>query len=140
MNILNRKLKKKEKEIYWQALSFILGYCSKPNEAKLSYINAQALEIGLSDEDIAKIKILESPTQIVQSIKKIECFAMRRFIIREMIMLAVSAHELQESEIMAIYKIGNDVGIDTDKIDDFFMWAAKGLEWQIEGAKLVKED
>ena len=60
--------------------------------------------------------------------------------IREMIMLAVSAQELNEAEIMVIYQIGNAIGIDTDRIDDFFMWAAKGIEWQIEGDRMIEED
>ncbi len=55
-------------------------------------------------------------------------------------MLDVAAHELQENEVTLIYQVGNAVGIDTDRIDDLFMWAARGLEWQIEGAKMVEED
>lgn len=140
MQTLNRKLKKKEKQLYWQALAFILEYCQKPNPARLSYLHTQALEFGLSEEDIEKIKKITQPLDLIKSLNKIEDISLKRLILREMIMLAVSAHELHEEEVTIIYQIGNAIGINTDRIDDFFMWAAKGIEWQIDGARMVEED
>ena len=52
MLVIDRKLKKKEKQLYWQALAFVLEYCQKPNQTRVSYLNAQALKIGLNKEDI----------------------------------------------------------------------------------------
>ena len=57
-----------------------------------------------------------------------------------MIMLAIADHELSDTEVDTIYDIGTKTGISVDKIDDFFLWAAKGVEWQIESVKLVEED
>ena len=49
-------------------------------------------------------------------------------------------HELSDEEMAAIYTIGMNIGIKEDKINDFFLWAAEGLEWQLAGVKLVEED
>lgn len=64
---------------------------------------------------------------------------LKRYIIREMIMLAMANHELSDEEMAAIYTIGMNIGIKEDKINDFFLWAAEGLEWQLAGVKLVEE-
>ena len=39
-----------------------------------------------------------------------------------------------------LHKIGKGMGISEEKINDFFIWAARGIEWQLEGIKLVEED
>ncbi len=140
MSILTQKLTKKEKGIYLQALAFIMSQKGKANPALKSYLRVQALEIGVDEKQLEEVKLPQSALELCRSIKKIETMSVRRFIIREMIMLAVAAHELQENEVTLIYQVGNAVGIDTDRIDDLFMWAARGLEWQIEGAKMVEED
>ena len=55
-------------------------------------------------------------------------------------MLAIADHELTDKDVDTIYHIGTQSGVSQDKIDDFFLWAARGVEWQIEGIKLVEED
>ena len=64
----------------------------------------------------------------------------RRYFLREMILLAVADHELQDEEVEDLHKIGKGMGISEEKINDFFIWAARGIEWQLEGIKLVEED
>ncbi len=57
-----------------------------------------------------------------------------------MIVMAVADHELTDTEMCAIYEIATGVGVKQEKINDFFLWAAKGIEWQIEGSHLVEDD
>ena len=65
---------------------------------------------------------------------------MRRYIVREMILVAISNHELSDDEIATLYAIGTNIGIKEEKVGDFFIWAAKGLEWEIEGLQLIEGD
>ncbi|MFR3313585.1 MAG: hypothetical protein ACLTT2_05075 [Alphaproteobacteria bacterium] len=77
---------------------------------------------------------------MIKELKQVSSMRLKRYIIREMIMLAMANHELSDEEMAAIYTIGMNIGIKEDKINDFFLWAAEGLEWQLAGVKLVEED
>ena len=77
---------------------------------------------------------------LIKELKQVSSMRLKRYIIREMIMLAMANHELSDEEMAAIYTIGMNIGIKEDKINDFFLWAAEGLEWQLAGVKLVEED
>ena len=57
-----------------------------------------------------------------------------------MIMLAIADHEITDDEIRNIYQIAEAVGVSGEKVGDFFIWAAKGIEWKLEGIQLVEED
>ena len=58
--------------------------------------------------------------------------------IREMISFAIVDHEISDEEMCQIYKIGTAIGVKEGKINDFFLWAAAGIEWQIEGERLIE--
>ena len=60
--------------------------------------------------------------------------------LRDMILLAAADHDLSDQEIGEIYEIGTKIGLKAEKIDDFFLWAARGLEWQVDGSRLIDED
>ena len=111
----------------------------KLNEKKLEHLKARAFEIGF---DMRKLKTkcsLKAP-ELIKLISGIEDIRLKRYVVREMIMLAIADHELTDKDVDTIYHIGTQSGVSQDKIDDFFLWAARGVEWQIEGIKLVEED
>ena len=87
-----------------------------------------------------KIKPVTDPAELSKMIKQIKSIKLRRYILREMILVAVANHELSDEEIAGIYNIGTRIGIKEEKVSDFFMWAAKGLEWEIEGLQLIEGD
>ena len=95
-------------------------------------------EIGLSSKDFRKAKKVKTADELAKDIKGIGDIKVKRFILREIILLALANHEVSDEEIKIIYQIGTRSGLKEEKISDFFLWAAKGIEWQIEGTQLVE--
>lgn len=139
MTIIKNNFNEKLKTIYMDALCFIFNVNKKQDEKKLNYLKAQAFELGF---DLRKIKTKNAlaPEELIKEISQIDDIRIKRYLIREMIMLAIVDHELTDKDVDAIYLIGTQSGVSVDKIDDFFLWAARGVEWQIEGIKLTEED
>lgn len=100
----------------------------------------QAEQAGFDPAAVKKIKPAKKADDLIKELKQVSSMRLKRYIIREMIMLAMANHELSDEEMAAIYTIGMNIGIKEDKINDFFLWAAEGLEWQLAGVKLVEED
>lgn len=137
MNELTAKWSKKEKELYLTALAFILHMGIKNNQTKNEFLKNKADELGVS---VTAIKTPKTNIELIGLLSSIKSIKTKRLIIRDMIMLSISDHDLEDKEISTIYEVGSSIGIDPAKIDDFCLWAAKGLEWQIEGKSLVEED
>lgn len=139
MAIQKKEFSDQQKNIFLEALGYILNIDKKPNDIKLNYLRLQAFEMGY---DLRKLKTKSTlkAIDVINRLNSIKDIRIRRYILREMIMLAIADHELSDTEVDTIYNIGTKTGISVDKIDDFFLWAAKGVEWQIESVKLVEED
>lgn len=139
MAIQKKEFSDQQKNIFLEALGYILNIDKKPNDIKLNYLRLQAFEMGY---DLRKLKTKSTlkAIDVINRLNSIKDIRIRRYILREMIMLAIADHELSDTEVDTIYDIGTKTGISVDKIDDFFLWAAKGVEWQIESVKLVEED
>lgn len=142
MSVLDKDLTEDEKQVYISALAYILDLDkSKDSEnAKKEYLDKQMQEMDISAKEIKKTPKAQKTAEIIKMLKSISDIRIRRFIIREMILLAIADHEISDKEIATIYDIGIHTGIKQEKINDFFIWAAKGIEWQIEGSQLVDED
>lgn len=140
MLFFSRDLSTEEKNVYLEALAFILNIGTSKTEAKKEYMETQMTEIGLSKKDVRSAKKVKTPDELAKDIKGIGDIKVKRFILREMILLALADHELTDDEIQTIYKIGTQSGLKEEKIGDLFLWAAKGIEWQIEGTQLVEEN
>ena len=139
MAIQKKDFNDHQQNVFLEALGFVLNIDKKANQLKLDYLRMQAFEMGY---DLRKLKTKSSlkDIDVISRLNSIKDIRIRRYILREMIMLAIADHELSDTEVDTIYNIGTKVGITVDKIDDFFLWAAKGVEWQIESVKLVEED
>lgn len=139
MAIQKKAFSEQQQNIFLDALGFILNIEKKSNLAKTDYLKLQAFEMGY---DLRKLKTRSSlkASDVVSQLNSIKDIRIRRYILREMIMLAIADHELSDVEVDTIYNIGTKIGISVDKIDDFFLWAAKGVEWQIESVRLIEED
>ena len=139
MAIQKKEFSEQQQNIFLEALGYILNIDKKPNPTKIDYLKLLAFEMGY---DMRKLKTKSSlkAADVISRLNSIKDIRIRRYILREMIMLAIADHELSDTEVDSIYNIGTKIGISVDKIDDFFLWAAKGVEWQIESVKLVEED
>lgn len=137
MNQLIETWTEVEKQIYLTALYFILNMGDVNNSARKEFMKLKAQEVKVPLAKIKKIKKIDSLIELLRSIDNIKT---KRFIIRDMILLALSDHDLSDGEMKAIYEISAQIGIKSEKIDDFFLWAAKGIEWQIAGVRLIDED
>ncbi|MBQ9731629.1 MAG: hypothetical protein IJV97_00890 [Alphaproteobacteria bacterium] len=126
-----------DKEIYLKAMLYAMA---PKATSRCEYIRKQAKEISFPAKDLNKIKKISKPEALSLELLKLSDIRLRRYIIREMILLAINDHELSDKEICDMYKIGAAAGIKEDKINDFFIWAAQGVEWQIDGIALVEED
>lgn len=135
-----QNLSTEEQEIFINALVYILNTDKNFKPAKNEYLVHQAKEIGFPMKKLSTIKPIVKPETISNNLLKIHNVRLRRYFMREMIMLAISDHELTDTEMCNIYKIGTAIGIKQDKINDFFLWAAQGIEWQVEGVRLVEDD
>lgn len=140
MLFLSKDLSTEEKNIYLNCLSYILSIGKSGSMAKKEYMESQICEIGLDKGILKSLKKKQKPEDIIKDIKGICDIRVKRFLLREMILLAIADHELADEEIQNIYKIGTKSGIKEEKISDLFLWAARGIEWQIEGTQLVEED
>ena len=126
-----------EKIVYLTSLLYVM--VSQTN-SRNEYIRNQAKEICFPASDLRKIKKLTKPEAISLELLKIQDLRLRRYFIREMILLAINDHELTDKEMCEMYKIGIATGIKEETINDFFLWAAQGIEWQIEGVSIVEDD
>lgn len=129
----------RQKKIFLKILSYILNIEDTPSERKTEYLRLQAMELNI-DLDKAVPKKALKPADIVKDLAAFDDIRAKRYILREMIILAIADHELSDKEIKTIYEIGLLSGLKQEKIDDFFLWAAEGVEWQLNGLRLVEED
>ena len=129
----------KEKSVYLKALVYVLSL-SGNNKIKNEYFLLQLKKVGISEDKIEKGKPVCKIEALVDNIRSLENLRIQRFIIREMIMLAVADQEVTDDEIRTIYQVAESAGISSEKVGDFFIWAAKGIEWQLEGVQLIEED
>ena len=140
MNTFTAEMNDEEKSIYLEALKYILGAEKTDTPENKDFLLQQAQKAGFDKKQLKALQRIKTAKEMAAEIKKIPSVRKKRFIIREMIMVALADHELSDQEMCDIYKIGTAAGIKEDKINDFFLWAAQGLEWQIEGIRLVEKD
>ena len=126
-----------EKLIYLEALLYTL---KKESDLRNDYIPKLAKELGVTVKELRKLGKITKPESISNELLRIKDVRLRRYFVREMIMLAIFDHELADEEMCIIYKIGTAIGIKEDKINDFFLWAAQGIEWQMDGIRMVEDD
>lgn len=131
-----QNLNTEEKIIYLKTL-FYATICKIIDDSE--YILAQAKEMGITLRELRKIKKPQKPESISNELLNIKDLKLRHYFIREMISLAIIDHEISDEEMCLIYKIGSAIGVKEEKINDFFLWAAAGVEWQIEGERLVED-
>ncbi|MBS4774245.1 MAG: hypothetical protein KHX55_08260 [Proteobacteria bacterium] len=125
---------------FMEALTFVLNIEDRKTPLQQEYLLRQAFECGLPARELKLVKNLKKPDDLIKRLREIPDKKTKRFIIREMIMMAVADRELTDTEMCTIYEIGTGAGLKQEKINDFFLWAAKGIEWQIEGAHMVEDD
>ena len=140
MSMPEKFLDDNQKQIYLTCLQYILGLDTEIDDNKKEFMLKQIKDMGLNCKKATCLKKNLSAKEIAEQIKNITDIKIRRFILREMVLLAIADHELSDNEIATIYEIANKSGIKQDKVNDIFIWAAKGIEWEIEGSKLVNED
>lgn len=140
MTSFKKEMDPEEKITFMEALTFVLNFDGGQSPIQQEHLLRQAFECGLSATGLKKVRKLKKPEELIKRLKNIPHKKTKRFIIREMIIMAVVDHELSDEEMCTIYEIGTGAGLKQEKINDFFLWAAKGVEWQIEGAHLVEDD
>lgn len=133
-----------EKYTYIKSLVYILNLnkkgSSKKESRKKIFLECHMRELGIPYSEIENIKTDNKAETIIRELKKITCIKTKKYILREMVLLAIADHELTDDEISAIYQIGAHAGIKEEAISDFFLWAAKGVEWQVEGLRLIEDN
>lgn len=132
----------KEKAACLKALIYVLNLNSSisAHKAKRDYMLIQMKAMGIAED---KYDENQQPCHIdalIKTLKNIDSLRSQRYIIREMIMLAVSDNDITDDEIRKIYQIAEKIGVSSETVGDFFIWAAKGIEWKLEGIQLIEED
>ena len=138
MNTFTADMTEEEKNIYLQALKYVLE--ANNTTSNNDFISDLAQKTGVTKKQLRELPKVGNIDMLIKLIRKIPNIRKKRFIIREMIMLAMADHEISDKEMHDIYKVGTAVGIKEEKINDFFLWAAQGLEWQVEGIRLIEKD
>lgn len=129
-----------EKIFCIQALKFVLQMEKRNCKDNEDYLKKKISEFGLTKTMLTGVPAIRSNAGFIKEAKNISSIRTRRFILKEMIMIAIANHEISDEEIAAIYELGMGIGIKQEKINDFFLWAAQGMEWQLEGIKLIEKD
>jgi hypothetical protein len=129
----------KEKAVYLKALVYVFNL-SNQNKIKREYLLLQLQKANISQEKYEAVKSACKIETLIDNIRGLDNLRAQRFIIREMVMLALADQDVTDDEIRDIYQIAESSGISSEKVGDFFIWAAKGIEWQLEGIQLVEED
>ena len=137
MNELSATWSEVEKQLYLTALQYVLNIDSEDNSTKKEFMKNKARELGCA---LSKIKKVRSSSELVKVLLPIPSVRTKRCLLRDMILLSAADHDLSDEAIGEIYEIGTKIGIKAEKIDDFFLWAARGLEWQVDGSRLIDED
>ena len=137
MNELSSTWSESDKQLYLTALQYILTLDSEDNDAKKEFMKNKARELGCA---LSKLKKVRSSAELIKLLLPIPSVRTKRSMLRDMILLAAADHDLSDQEIGEIYEIGTKIGLKAEKIDDFFLWAARGLEWQVDGSRLIDED
>lgn len=137
MNELSANWSEVEKQLYLAALQYVLNLDSEDNATKKEFMKNKARELGCP---LSKIKKVRSSAELIKILLPIPSVRTKRCLVRDMILLSAADHDLSDEAIGEIYEIGTKIGIKAEKIDDFFLWAARGLEWQVDGSRLIDED
>ncbi len=137
MNQLLNAWNQEEKQIYLAALSYVLTAGDTKSEQRREFMKNKAREVKIP---LAQIKKVKTSEELIAMLGQIHNIKIKRFIVRDMILMTLADHDLTDSEMHNIYDICAAIDIKPEKVDDFFLWAAKGLEWQIEGNRLIEED
>ena len=90
MLFFSRDLSVDEKNVYMEALAFILNVGKSNNDANKEYMETQMAEIGLSKKDFRSAKKVKTAGELAKDIKGIGDIKVKRFILREMILLALA--------------------------------------------------
>ena len=137
MNELSTTLSETEKQLYLAAIAYILNLDSADNPTKKEFMKNKAKEYGCA---ISKLKKIRTTQELISLLSPIPSVRIKRYFLRDMILLSAADHDLSDNAIGQIYEIGTQIGLKSEKIDDLFLWAARGLEWQLDGSRLIDED
>ena len=137
MNELSNTWTDEEKQLYLMSLIYILNLDSDDNPIKKEFMKNKAKELGFA---ISKLKKITSAKELISLLGTIHSVRTKRYFLRDMILLSAADHDLSDNAIGQIYEIGTQIGLKAEKIDDIFICAARGLEWQLDGSRLVDED
>ena len=83
-------------------------------------------EIGLSKKRLSQRQKVKTAGELAKDIKGIGDIKVKRFILREMILLALADHELTDEEIQTIYQIGTCSGLKEEKNQRLFPVGRQG--------------
>ena len=139
MQELFGKITMKQKGVLIDALNFVLNISGKPDKSQKEYMASQLGNLGIDIENALSRKSLKAK-ELILSLQALKDTKFRRFILREMILLAAANNKMSDIDIKHIFEIGLHSGVKQEKIGDMLMWAAKGIEWHMEGVRIVEED
>ena len=130
----------KEKNACLKALTYILNLNSARRQARREYLSLQMKALNIAEDKYKETQSACKMDAVVKALQGLDNLRVQRYIIREMIMLSVADQDISDEEIRHIYQIAEAIGISGEKVGDFFIWAAKGIEWWLVGIQLVEED
>ena len=137
MNELSNSWSETEKQLYLISLIYVLNLDSEDNSIKKEFMKNKAKELG---QAISKLPKVRTAKELISLLAPSPSVRTKRYLLRDMILLSAADHDLSDNAIGQIYEIGTQIGLKAEKIDDLFLWAARGLEWQVDGSRLIDED
>ena len=108
-NVLN-ELTEKERNVYITSLLYILDL-NDSSARNMDYVLSRINDLGLDESVLKKIKRAKGEEEMYKLLAEVKNIRTRRYILREMILVAISNHELSDGEVASIYNIGRHVGI-----------------------------
>ncbi len=127
----------KEKEVFFQTLICLAQIDGIKDISETNFIKDIAFSHGIKNIDDIFQNINEE--KVIQDLKIIKNRHLAMELIRELCILSHIDNILSEKEVMFIGKVGLQMGIELEKIEQISNWIIDRIIW-IEQAKLIFEE
>lgn len=134
----NLELSQENTISFLKALSYIMKI-EGDDDNKKAYIELNANGYGINANETGVFNNVDED-EIVKGLNEIANVQAKRFALREIISFAYSDGALSDGETAAINKIAKRIGIKTNRVYSMISWAARGVEWNDDGIRLIVED
>jgi len=133
-------LTNEDKKNFLRAIASIIRADGDVDEAEKAYLATTASAYGLPEKSVTEVLNPPPLEQIIDALKKVKSARARRYLVRELVSVALTDGSIDDDEMDIVYSIGEALGVAENRMDEMLEWALEGYQWQLDGLRLVKQD